>query len=854
MPAFTKGYLVLVAFLAIYAAPTWSDAQEKIAARQDRSGDPLPAGALARMGTVRLRHDHVVQTVAFAPDGKTLASGGNDFRVCLWDAGTGRLIREFRRSAEQGGAYAAERLIHQVAFSPDGSTLAASLGDNSVWLWQVATGKELRKIQGHQGPIPALAFAPDGKMLATGGADQNIHLWDVTSGKSVGDLAAEEPVAALLFLEDGRTLVSAGSYGSLRVWQAATGRELRLIEAHRGAINGLALSPDGKTVASVGQDKLVRLWNLAQEANPNFAPYVWLGLPCGQNRGFLPLVQGLQQIQLGREAMQLGGHKDEVTCVAFAHDRRRLITGSLDGSLRIWDLANGKVITVLDDTLGPVHCLALSRDGTRLASGDSNSAIRLWQTANWQEVTPGGGHRGPVQFCRFLDRGETLLTAGKDHTVRKWRCSDGAEVPGSVRAFGQVTSLCVCPDHGLAAWSAVDGVHWCRLDNKQEVHSMRNSPRFVSWLVFSPDSKLLAGAVDKVAHLWETGGGMEIDQLRGAESSLTFLAFSPDGKVLAGVTTDQTIHIWETQTGKELWRLTENGADVDCVTFSPDGRWLASGSQDGTARLWDMETGKLLHQFPGHPGHVLALAFSADGKAFACGSWLTVRLWEVASGGQRLRFDGQRGDVTALAFSPDDRVIGAGNSGTTVLLLDLMARKPGAEQSPLTEKDLEGLWRDLAAKDAGRAYRSIWALTASGNRGVSYLRPRLAPVRVLEPEQQRQVEQWIAQLGGDDFAGREKAAQALEKAGPAAEPLLARALQGGLAPEARHRLDEILDKLHGSTLELERLRETRAVETLEKIATPQALEVLNDLARGSDTAPLTRDARQAVQRLTTKGR
>src|SRR5437868_4043951 len=141
--------------------------------RLDLYGDPLPPGALTRLSTVRLRHDHIVQALAFSPDGKTLASGGFDYTVRLWNLSSRQEIRRLGQIHARSGAYNGARLVHAVAYSPDGKKLAAALDDNSVHVWEAETGKELFKLTAHQGPAHCVLFSPDGKLFATGSADQS---------------------------------------------------------------------------------------------------------------------------------------------------------------------------------------------------------------------------------------------------------------------------------------------------------------------------------------------------------------------------------------------------------------------------------------------------------------------------------------------------------------------------------------------------------------------------------------------------------------------------------------------------------------------------------------------------------
>ncbi|MBV9125866.1 MAG: hypothetical protein JO112_21150, partial [Planctomycetes bacterium] len=271
--------------------------------------------------------------------------------------------------------------------------------------------------------------------------------------------------------------------------------------------------------------------------------------------------------------------------------------------------------------------------------------------------------------------------------------------------------------------------------------------------------------------------------------------------------------------------------------------------------IWQVQTGKEVQRLAvreedGRPSRLACLAFSADSRTLITGQRgeTALRLWEVASGQERGRFEGHVDSVLALAVSPDGKKLASGSEDGTVLIWDLegSTQEKPAYQPNLTVRQLASLWTDLAGQDGARAREAILKFTHAPRQSVPFLKEHLPPVRSIRTEQ---MGRWLADLDSPRFAARAEATRALEDLQEAAEPGLHRVLREDPSPEVRGRVEQLLQELHQLVPSGERLQALRAVETLEHIATPEARQVLEQVASGLPEARLTQEARAALKRL-----
>jgi RNA polymerase sigma factor (sigma-70 family) len=665
----------------------------------DRNGDPLPAGAVARLGTLRFRNDGLgLNSLSFLPDGKTLVSTSGGREIRFWDAATGRLLRQLKTELEFIGAFALShdgrlaaiggspayedssapaatirvidlasgkevrawsdsRRHRSLALSADGKHLVSQAGNGILRIEEVSTGNELARHRFPEDSQDTLALSPDGKTLAVA-AGPNVHrlfLWDWQDGEEPREVKlADRAPLTLAFSPDCKTLAGASDIdGTVSLWEVTTGRLVQTLKSPngRGMLSRVAFAPDGKVLALAEpgntrtRNGSVTLWDptagkvIRQLPTPGESPGA---LTFSPDSHWLAAATGIEfhvwDLRTGEEtAADDTSHRGWVNQIAFGTNGM-IATASDDHTVRLWDLATGQHLRKLT-TGNYVRAVSFSPDGSRLVTSSMDGNDCLWDTATGKQIFKLAGHGvlGGRRAVAFTPDGKRFLSYGDDFYLRTRDATTGKAT----------REIVVCP----------------------------------------PGTKLLD----------EDAGPRE---LRNHVLSIGAVALSGNGKTLA-IDAWTAVFIFDVETGKELLAVPNPGGRIERMAISADGKFLLASTversvetrlRDGTTHyalakehsvyLWELPSGKLVHRIsmPGHlPGPV---ALSCDEKYFATGiekprPAIIVR--DVASGNPVRTFTDIGAPARALAFAPDGRHLVAALRDTSALVLDL-TRDPGGRR------------------------------------------------------------------------------------------------------------------------------------------------------------------------------
>jgi RNA polymerase sigma factor (sigma-70 family) len=781
--------------------------------RVDLYGDRLPEGAVMRLGTLQRRA--VGAQLAVTADGKSIVSvrGGKYLRI--WDAATGELRAERQSPGSYGG---------NSVFSPDGHRLLTGLsaGDHRLKLWNVQTGTLLGTlaVEG-AGSIWPAAFSPDGKAVAAAGSAGNEHyirVWELATGKVVfrKDFHGDAGVRRTAFTPDGRLLSSAHP----AVLDLATGR---IVESEKmpaikdSVVLRMLLSPDGRTLF-VSTFKGVIVWDrvhgkeLRTLAGAGEQIAVW---PDG--RSILTNNAALQRwnVDSGKPLFAdtfARGHTGEVSRLAWSADGRRLAPDStgiginMDGTLRVWDAVTGRPLHLQHErrAMRLVSANALTETGDEvidlgpdgrwlLTNALGETSLRMWEADTGKAVRT-------LEFPA-PEQGETAR-----RLFRARFSPDGARVVGLLG--GQSNPQLVGetpPAHKVVVWDVKSGA--------------RLHCRPVGWTeavgsAIAPDGRtVLSSGV-----LIDTASGKELARLEGMNPRYTRLniAFSRDGALVAGES--------------PVYTETNQGLQISC---------------DGV-RIWEAATGKMVAHVKMEPRTEQVL-FHPDNRFVATNDVEGIRIWVVVTGKLALRRVMPEivpiqptlgGFASCPTFAPDGR-LATGHPDGTILLWDIPL--PARKTQALAAEELELLWADLAGADAAKAWRAVWRMAEAPKDTLPLLRQRVRPYPTAPADVTRKL---LVELDGDSFEQREAAVKRLKELGLQAEPALRAALRAQPSLEQRKRIESVLAALKEAPQPPapEELRPLRAIVVLERIGSPEARRVLEELARGPKSARRTRQA------------
>jgi WD40 repeat protein/serine/threonine protein kinase len=604
---------------------------------------PMPGTRKVFMG-----HQDTVWNIAISPDQRQALSGS-------------------------GGFSPASNFYQKIPTYLPLNTRSAQFSDNTVRLWDLATGEQLRIFKGHTNTITALSFSLDGKQVISASADATIRVWDKESGHEERVLSHTAQVLSIALHDD---LLVASDYdfetatSHLILWNWRTGQELRRFEGQSDVIYSVAISPDGTQVLS--------------GSGPSG--------PFSRSSGDNDLV--LWDLKSGAIVRRLRGHKDAVFHVVFEPNGRGAISSSADSTLIVWNLDDGGIRTIFRGHKTFAYTFALSPRGDCVFSASFDLSMILWDVERAQEIRRFYGHAGPVTTVQFLGDGRRVLTGSIDKNLRLWDiyssdevmrlreptglglwavASDGRRVIASAGSTGVFAPQ--SPRNPLYLWDLETGELLERLgEQKNTIYEAALLPDGERFLTVSGD--LFIPEAENWMALREIATGKELRRYQSPGSALSGMALLPDGTRAATIVFGDEVVIWNIETGEIERRFAGTVPGFKAITVSADGNLLLAGSAMGAVTIWNLVTGEIVRQFQGHSLHISDLAITSDDRVVVSTSNDTTAIvWDIEKGRQVLRFQQHPTAIEAVALHPVHEWVLTGDDRGNLLLWELRTGK-----------------------------------------------------------------------------------------------------------------------------------------------------------------------------------
>ena len=568
-----------------------------------------------------------VNAVAVDESFTRVAAGTRNGTAAVWQIEGGVRLFELRHN---------NQWVHDIAFSPDGELIATGSSDGRIRLFQSSNGQLISTVEAHPDSILSVAFSNDGQSIATSSYDKTVAIWDLSDPRSVLQQQKLQGhswwVHDVAFSKDGQRIVSAGHDGKVIVWakqDADTTRFSILAEftGHIGPVFAVTFSPDGKLVATGGHDKRLMVWDYARQDTTSIRD---------QLNGILATPP---------EFRAFDGHRAAIRSVAFSPDGTRLVSGSADNTLKVWDTTTGDLHRTLRGHERAVRAAVFAPNNRQIVSGSFDETVRIWNVGEFRESRMLGaetvdGHADAVLDARFSSDGKNIVTASRDRTARIWNnassemvheLSEGHDYLASAATFfpDGKRLLTAGGDNTVRVWDVVTGT---------QLSAMTGTGRD-GVVALSPNSKLAVTGKAKSAVLWDLETKTILRELQGHLANVTAVCFADQGKSIATADNTGIVRLWDAINGSLLWESRAHNSTVTAIRSLADGT-LITASGDRTVGRWSILSGEENGPSLQHPDWVSGITISSDGAtAITSCEDSIVRVWDLNTNKELGRFD-----------------------------------------------------------------------------------------------------------------------------------------------------------------------------------------------------------------------
>lgn len=510
----------------------------------------------------KLQPREIVMSAALSRDGNHVLTSAVGGTAQLWNWSTAEREQEFK---------VAQGTVNGVALSPDGHRVFIAGSDHVIHVCDGTTGAEIQKLEGHTSTIHSLDISSDGAWLLTGAgdlvanADCTVRLWSIGAGKETRQFGSYgRAVQRVAFSSGGKKVVVASRDATVRIFDFESGKEIRKLELSKAATVA-RFSPDDRQILTCGPGSPPRLWNAETGADVSKfaarsapAPILYASFSARSDRLYFADAAGLHiwNLPAGKEDRSIAWGEPAGVTAVISDDGRRVLVGTVEGSVRSFDANSGKELPKLEAHTATVDAIDLSASGKLALTGardfanEKDRTARLWDVDTGKQIQIFDAHTRGIDSVAISPDGKYALTGSSDRTARLWDITNG-----------------------------------------QEVFVFREHASGVTAVAFSPDGKLAATASQHSVFFRDVASGALVNRYDGNNRlSITSLAFSPDGSRVVVGTGDGTLTLFYASNGNPIREMAAGAGAVRSVRFSPNGRWLMGAGADGSVGIWDAKT------------------------------------------------------------------------------------------------------------------------------------------------------------------------------------------------------------------------------------------------------------------------